>query len=505
MEVPFFDPTSLPFPDGIESITRKIDPSPLVEMNQKESAEREQLHHQFNLNPPTPPPLTNPYLSTQFPTTPPPSPHHNPFPFDTSPQPAPFTPTATLEPILPTPTSAGDVHTATFRDVNDQATGTTSAKYVSKHELTEKIKIITTLQEYKDRGTAVQNLTINDSLEDLNVELERVRRFVQIHGTVDSYKTMLMLFVNIVELVNNFSRRRFHLKDWGQHFINYDLQKAENYIFMMVEENKRVMSPAAMLIFTVVGSAAFHHFTHVVSEKVGEKMGSVFGNELASTLIKHFTKNPDALSNIMSGVGFGGPPSNNGNNNSKFPPGEDPKERKKKAEEERNRKYNNIFNTTGQEPKPQVRRPPTPPPSPPGPIRAVPIANNTPAPPPLPRPIPPPVPIEPTIDFFTPPSIPKRPRETPATSTATAPVPTFTQILAKDLEMPPGPSTVTNLDSATMFIQTFPLSSTVPLPTVASIQEIPDDQASMTNITEVSVGGTVRKRRQKRMKSVLVI
>ena len=437
---------------------------------------------------------------------------------------------------LPTPVGfAGELPQSTFRDVNDQATGTTTPKFVSRHELTEKIKIITTLQEYKERGTSVQSLTINDSLEDLNIELERVRRFVQIHGTVDSYKTGLILFVNIVELVNKFSRRHFHLDNWGQHFINYDLQKSENYIFMMVEENKKVFSPATMLLGTLLGSAAFYHFTHTITQKVGEKVGDVFGTELASTLISHFTKNPDALSNILGGFGVGGGGSNNNNNNNngnnnnnnnngngKYPAGESPKERKQKMEEERNKKYQNLFTTTGQPPPPQQQQPynpPTPPPSPPQPIRAVPIIATPTPPAAVQRPVSIPVVTQPTVDFFVPPSIqiPKRQREM-VTATFnkenefTLPVPTFTQVIADNLdEMQAGPSTLPN--GISMFVST---TTTTPNETFqnvfkdvfnsrpATIQEIPDD-GSMTNYTEVSSGGTSHKRRRKRMKNVLVI
>ena len=116
---------------------------------------------------------------------------------------------------------------------------------------------------------------------------------------------------------------------------------------MMVEENKKVFSPATMLIGTILGSAAFYHFTHTITQKVGEKVGDVFGTELASTLISHFTKNPDALSNILGGFGVGGGGNNNNNNNnnrnnnnsSRYPAGESPKERKQKQ------KKNEIENT----------------------------------------------------------------------------------------------------------------------------------------------------------------
>ena len=308
---PFFDPTSLPFPEGIEKITRKIDPSPIAELNQQNRTETNNLKNTFSVNSPETPPSAsfnnNDFFSTtNYPQPQPQPPNNSAYGFDVSPHPAPAPYSAfqqqqpTLQPIADPATMAEELPQPAYRNVNDQATGATTTKYVSRHELTEKIKIITTLQEYKERGTSVQNLTINDSLEDLNIELERVRRFVQIHGTVDSYKTGLILFVNIVELVNKFSRRHFHLDNWGQHFINYDLQKSENYIFMMVEENKKVFSPATMLIGTILGSAAFYHFTHTITQKVGEKVGDVFGTELASTLISHFTKNPDALSNILA-------------------------------------------------------------------------------------------------------------------------------------------------------------------------------------------------------------
>ena len=285
MDVPFFDPTSLPFPEGIEKITRKIDPSPIAELNQQNRTETNNLKNTFSVNSPETPPSAsfnnNDFFSTtNYPQPQPQPPNNSAYGFDVSPHPAPAPYSAfqqqqpTLQPIADPATMAEELPQPAYRNVNDQATGATTTKYVSRHELTEKIKIITTLQEYKERGTSVQNLTINDSLEDLNIELERVRRFVQIHGTVDSYKTGLILFVNIVELVNKFSRRHFHLDNWGQHFINYDLQKSENYIFMMVEENKKVFSPATMLIGTILGSAAFYHFTIPLHKRLARRSGT---------------------------------------------------------------------------------------------------------------------------------------------------------------------------------------------------------------------------------------
>jgi hypothetical protein len=545
MEVPFFDPASVPFPEGIEKITRKIDPSPLAQLNQEHRMESDHLKNTFSVNtptnPPQPPPLAGgspDFFSTmQYPQNPPPTPTaSSAYGFDVSPdpQPAPFSAfhQVNMQPVPDTPTMASSLPHSTFREVNSQATGTTATKFVSRHELTEKIKIITTLQEYKERGTSVQNLTINDSIDDLTIELERVRRFVQIHGTVDSYKTGLILFVNVVELVNKFSRRHFHLDDWGEHFINYDLQKSENYIFMMVEENKRVFSPVTMLIGTILGSAAFYHFTNTITKKVGNKLGDVFGNELASTLIKYFTKNPDALSNIVSGVGFGGGGGGGGNNNKnggKYPPGENPNERKKRAEEEQNKKYANMFSTTGRAPPPTAPSPqPAPPtqPAPPlSPIRAVPIVTP-PTPPPVQRPVnPTPVVVAPTVDFFVPPSIQVAKRERDVTmSNGVLPVPTFTQVLADDLQdMVAGPSTLPN--GVSIFTMTATTTTTPPTansetfqnismrnwgeaaagPSTATIQEIPDDEGSMTNFTEISVGGTSHKRKRRRMKNVLVI
>ena len=153
------------------------------------------------------------------------------------------------------------------------------------------------------------------------------------------------------------------------------------------------------------------------------------------------------------------------------------------------------------------------------PIRAVPIVAT--APPPTQRPIVTSTPIEPTVDFFVPPSIqiPKRQRDSNvvATSFDNLPVPTFTQVIADDLqELKAGPSTLPN--GVSMFLAT---TSTAVIPNngthpnvnfngifekpSATIQELPDEDGSMTNYTEVSSGGTSHKRRRRRMKNVLVI
>ena len=159
----------------------------------------------------------------------------------------------------------------------------------------------------------------------------------------------------------------------------------------------------------------------------------------------------------------------------------------------------------------------TPPPSPPQPIRAIPIIATTPsAPPSVQRPIPPPAVVQPTVDFFVPPSIqiPKRQRESVTGSIFddnSLPVPTFTQVISDDLELQSGPSTLPN--GVSMFVSVTPKPNSETFQNIldnsqetsATIQEIPDDIESMTNYTEVSAGGTSHKRRRKRMKNVLVI
>ena len=219
MDVPFFDPTSLPFPEGIEKNYKKNRPLPHCGTKPTKQDGNQQFKNTFSVNSPETPPSAsfnnNDFFSTtNYPQPQPQPPNNSAYGFDVSPHPlqlhtVPSNNNSNLQPIADPATMAEELPQPAYRNVNDQATGATTTKYVSRHELTEKIKIITTLQEYKERGTSVQNLTINDSLEDLNIELERVRRFVQIHGTVDSYKTGLILFVNIVELVNKFSRRHF--------------------------------------------------------------------------------------------------------------------------------------------------------------------------------------------------------------------------------------------------------------------------------------------------------
>ena len=75
MDVPFFDPTSLPFPEGIEKITRKIDPSPIAELNQQNRTETNNLKNTFSVNSPETPPSASFNNNDFFSTTN--YPHHN--------------------------------------------------------------------------------------------------------------------------------------------------------------------------------------------------------------------------------------------------------------------------------------------------------------------------------------------------------------------------------------------------------------------------------------------
>jgi hypothetical protein len=181
------------------------------------------------------------------------------------------------------------------------------AAFINRFEMNEKIRCLTTIQEYKKRGVTVQPLTVSNSLLDIKTELERIRRSVEIDASVTSYKSMLMFFVVGVEMANKFSRRKLNLDNWSQSFSKYDMPKCELLLFQIAEQEKQLMGPKSLLVFTVLGSAFFYHF----SQGVSTELGRVFGNKMAGNIMDSFSKNPTAFMNFFSG--------NNGDNKNNKP------------------------------------------------------------------------------------------------------------------------------------------------------------------------------------------
>ncbi len=186
------------------------------------------------------------------------------------------------------------------------------AAFINRFEMNEKIRCLTTIQEYKKRNVTVQSLTVSNSLLDIKTELERIRRSVEIDASVTSYKSMLMFFVVGCEMANKFSRRKLNLDNWSQSFSKYDMPKCELLLFQIAEQEKQLMGPKSLLVFTVLGSAFFFHF----SQGVSTELGRVFGNKMAGNIMESFSKNPTAFMSFFSGSGGGGS-SNDNNNNSK--------------------------------------------------------------------------------------------------------------------------------------------------------------------------------------------
>jgi len=171
------------------------------------------------------------------------------------------------------------------------------AAFVNRFEMNEKIRILTTIQEYKKRGQSVQPLTVNNTLLDLKTELERVRRVVEIDASVTSYKSMLMFFVVGAETLNKFSRKKLNLDRWSESFQKYDLPKCELLLFQIAEQEKTLMGPKSLLFFTVFGSAFFFHF----SQGMSTELGKIFGTQVAGNIMDAFAKNPTKFMDFFSG------------------------------------------------------------------------------------------------------------------------------------------------------------------------------------------------------------
>ena len=322
------------FPTGIESIMRKPD-SQTQESEKKSFLDSKYLENSFQS--PTGNPISLPQLPTTIPIGQMPAlPMNIEVSNDISPETGPNA-TSNLGSSRLSPHA--NLHSATTQDLQSVTEATNAAyvatnainkdtslpqaiaefrkqhgfnpkseaAFINRFEMNEKIRCLTTIQEYKKRGVTVQALTVSNSLLDIKTELERIRRSVEIDASVTSYKSMLMFFVVGCEMANKFSRKKLNLDNWSQSFSKYDMPKCELLLFQIAEQEKQLMGPKSLLVFTVLGSAFFFHF----SQGVSTELGRVFGNKMAGNIMDSFSKNPTAFMNFFSGSGN----NNNSNNN----------------------------------------------------------------------------------------------------------------------------------------------------------------------------------------------
>ena len=173
----------------------------------------------------------------------------------------------------------------------------TEGHFISKWETNQKIKALCSIATYKKKGVLVQTMSINDSLADINVELTRVRRSIEVEASVAGYKSCLMAGVVLIEMGNKFSRRKLNLDKWSQSFQKYDMPRCELLLYQICERQKELAGPGQLLFLTVVGSAFFFHF----SKGMGEQLGKVLGQKVGNSVMDAFTKDPAKFVDFLSG------------------------------------------------------------------------------------------------------------------------------------------------------------------------------------------------------------
>lgn len=167
---------------------------------------------------------------------------------------------------------------------------------INKNENTiRKLDLLTTLSSYKSNGHYVQNMGINTPLEELEYEVHRVKKISQVKNNVDVYKKMLLSGVGGIEMINNFSPKKFALSGWSRNFANKDIHDCESYLQQIAEEEGQLMDPRWMLIITVIGSGVSYHF----SKSFAQALGNSLGNSLGDDIMKGLSDNPDLLKNLM--------------------------------------------------------------------------------------------------------------------------------------------------------------------------------------------------------------
>jgi hypothetical protein len=169
--------------------------------------------------------------------------------------------------------------------------------FIDTWETNQKITALCSINEYKKRGCMVQTLTMNHDLKTVNVELQRIRRAIDIEASVSSYRSMLLGMVVLIEIGNNWSRKKLNFDGWSKSFKQNDLPKCELLIFQIVEQTKVLAGPKLLLLQVICGSAFFFHF----SKGMGEELGKVVGKPMSEAIMSKFRKDPTQFINFFAG------------------------------------------------------------------------------------------------------------------------------------------------------------------------------------------------------------
>lgn len=137
----------------------------------------------------------------------------------------------------------------------------------------EKRKLLFKLRRYEKKGyTLSRNFTINNSLDDLQTEVDTIKREINLDSSVKVSKNILISVCSIAEFLNNkFDPFDIVLDGWSEE-VNEDVENNEyDEIFEELYDKyheKVAVGPELKLLMMVGGSAVKFHLTHTVLKSV---------------------------------------------------------------------------------------------------------------------------------------------------------------------------------------------------------------------------------------------
>lgn len=166
-----------------------------------------------------------------------------------------------------------------------------SASRMSYEEEKEaKEKVLYELEKMRRLGVqGIKRFNMSNDLEEMQYELNRIKKEREIEGSIKFQRKVLMAFVTGVELLNSkFDYFNVHLDGWSESV--HESQNEYDEIFEELHEKyavKTKMAPELRLLFALAGSAFMHHLTNSMFKTSVPGIGDIL------------KQNPNLMNDVM--------------------------------------------------------------------------------------------------------------------------------------------------------------------------------------------------------------